>query len=705
MSRHRFSIRRQLVLIAIAVLSLPYVAYDYVREMESFLREGLEVSLAGDASMAAGFLVSKADSFPEASTNSLRSLFIHPMRQVVQVDGYTEDWDSLLQWAEVFSSADGKLTVKVLIAQRDQERYLLFYVNDENLIYQSPDQPFEVQGDQIELLYHDEQGDRQHWWLAPAAPGQIGIYEQGLVWDETIWEPRPFVRKVTNAHGFWQEHDQGYSVELRMPENVLAEDLGFIIHDVDVRVQPKKATKIDVIESFDPEQPQLLNHLVSSSDQLNAHLHALSLSPGRRIWVLDQVGNVLATRGSLRNPDRRQFVNRFYRLILPSVNDRFRDELQGASRLQGQEVLQALSGKAALRWRSSSDEEAAIVSAAQPIRFGENIIGAVIVEETTGNLQMVQRQALANLFTRTLLVFVFVTLLLLIFSASLSRRIRRLSRDANAAIDINGRVVETEVGKPWADELGDLSQQYSLMLKRLSEHHDYLESLAGKLSHELQTPMAVVQSSLENLANAEGDERLVYLTRAREGIARLQRLTVRLSEAAHLDQALRSADYSVIELDQLLDQCVKGYRNAYPSVPFEFNAERHDTIKGSERYSFIGVPDLLVQMLDKLVSNAVEYAQKETPIKIALRVEDDEINSRFLITIDNSGPAFNLPKTGEVTADKKARLSLHQVPHLGIGLYIAQQISEFHGGTLSIDNTEKGVQVSVSLISRETVDL
>ena len=37
------------------------------------------------------------------------------------------------------------------------------------------------------------------------------------------------------------------------------------------------------------------------------------------------------------------------------------------------------------------------------------------------------------------------------------------------------------------------------MLERLRQYNNYLESLAGKLSHELRTPMAIVQSSLENL--------------------------------------------------------------------------------------------------------------------------------------------------------------------------------------------------------------
>ncbi len=112
---------------------------------------------------------------------------------------------------------------------------------------------------------------------------------------------------------------------------------------------------------------------------------------------------------------------------------------------------------------------------------------------------MLQRNALVSLFNKTLLVFFVITLTLLIYATRLSLRLRRLSLDASEAIDEHGRVVGKITGSSASDEIGDLSRSYASMLDRLKEYNSYLESLAGKLSHELRTPMAVVQSSLDNL--------------------------------------------------------------------------------------------------------------------------------------------------------------------------------------------------------------
>ena len=76
--------------------------------------------------------------------------------------------------------------------------------------------------------------------------------------------------------------------------------------------------------------------------------------------------------------------------------------------------------------------------------------------------------------------------------------------------------------------------------------------MAGRLSHELPTPVAVVRSSLDNLqAQTLPAEARVYVDRANEGVGRLARLISRLSEATRVmvrrmryeasDSRLRSA--------------------------------------------------------------------------------------------------------------------------------------------------------------------
>ena len=54
-----------------------------------------------------------------------------------------------------------------------------------------------------------------------------------------------------------------------------------------------------------------------------------------------------------------------------------------------------------------------------------------------------------------------------------------------------------------ADELGELARNTEKLLKAVAEYTNYLQKLAGRLSHELKTPIAITRSSLENLASQD----------------------------------------------------------------------------------------------------------------------------------------------------------------------------------------------------------
>src|SRR5207248_1449980 len=101
---------------------------------------------------------------------------------------------------------------------------------------------------------------------------------------------------------------------------------------------------------------------------------------------------------------------------------------------------------------------------------------------------------------------------------------------AEAAIESQGRLRKPIHGSAAGDEIGDLSRSFSTVLERLAQYNTYLENMAGRLSHELRTPIAVVRSSLENLKLARPEEAGVYLARANDGLRRLDTILTRMSE-------------------------------------------------------------------------------------------------------------------------------------------------------------------------------
>ena len=415
-----------------------------------------------------------------------------------------------------------------------------------------------------------------------------------------------------------------------------------------------------------------------------------------RIWVVSRDYRVLALSGSLKraNPPRPSLTEELLGWLLGPPTEEFDDAIAQDALAAGREVASALQGVVSTRARRTRDDRAVVLSAAHPIWVRDEVHGAVVVEETTNRIASLRSRALEQLLVVTLVLFALVGAVLFWFATRISSRIRRLSDEAEAAIDARGRVTRLTTASGAGDEIGDLSRSFSTVLERLARYNAYLEALAGRLSHELRTPVAVVRSSLENLHAARtAEETRTYLARAEEGLARLATILARMTEASRLEQSLQAATRERFDAVAVVRGCVEGYRMAYGSArgapasrQFELSLPEHPLMAQ-------GAPDLLAQMLDKLVENAVDFAAAGTAIRIALTAEGR-------LRVENDGPSLPEPLTdslfGSMVSHRDARSA---VPHLGLGLYIARLIAEFHGGTLRAENlpASRGVAFEATL--------
>jgi len=430
---------------------------------------------------------------------------------------------------------------------------------------------------------------------------------------------------------------------------------------------------------------------------------------GSRVWVVDRKRRLLALAGSLRAAPAQMSppgaaasawqrleesaLRPLYQLMLKQPTEDFDDSLPENAISSGPEVERALTGIAGARWRSTADNRAVIVSAAHPVFAGDTVVAAVVVEETTNAIQSFTVRALEKLISATLAVFVIIAAIMLLFASRLANRIRRLRDEAESAIDAHGRVRALTTASRAGDEIGDLSRSFSQLLERLAQYHDYLENLGARITHEFRTPVAVVRSSLDNLAMQNlPEEAREYMRRAEEGLGRLNKLITRMGEARRLEQALALGERETYDARTVVTGCVEGYRAAYPQQPFETGIM--DTPARVD-----GSPDLLAQALDKLVANAASFAMPGTPIVVTVHAETGAI----VVEVGNSGPP--LP---ESSGDpQRARLFDSMVslrdgnagnePHLGLGLYVVRLVAAFHRGSTLARNRADGSGVVVGI--------
>ncbi|MBT4160540.1 MAG: hypothetical protein HOC70_14310 [Gammaproteobacteria bacterium] len=211
-------------------------------------------------------------------------------------------------------------------------------------------------------------------------------------------------------------------------------------------------------------------------------------------------------------------------------------------------------------------------------------------------------------------------------------------------------------------------------IEQVRQYNEYLERMASRLSHELQTPISVIRSSIDHLQTQAGQES-VYVERAAEGIQRLATILDKMAEARRLEEALDEDEITRFNLAEVVKGCVEGYRLAFGGQTFELSIEAADV-------PVTGIPELIAQCFDKIVDNAVEFSTGGA-VRVRLTIDED----RAMLRVMNEGPC--LP-TGSIESLFESMVSVResQRTHLGLGLYVAKTIAEYHGGELTLKNRE-----------------
>ena len=678
------NLRKQLLLVSLLTLILPWAGCQVLRDTESALRQGQQQFLSGTAQAIADSF----SQFPDellAGKDDLRfgqnQLYGHPLVTAPLIDGYFDDWTTPEGSAMPLRGTDG--TIKYVVGIRRPHVYLHVDIRDTSVIFDRGQDAIFPSGhsDHVSLVSVDESGERTVFRFRAEAPGEIIAVREtgGEVFDDT------------RIAAYWQDTPGGYRLEARIPQSLLGSRLGLVIINTD------NATTSGIRSAtFDGNLP---GRFVTISPVLQS-VAAGYVQPGWRLIVTDMRGWRLAQAGSISGvpdgieniPPSSGWLRLAYSLLLEPGAASALAEPDASGREQQDYVSEALNGRPATRWFRSPDTGRAVVSVAQPIFSGTVQTGAIILQQGTDAILSLTNQAMMRLITLTLIATVGVALVLLGYASWLSARIRSLSNAADRALD-EKHVLTSLPSALAGDEIGDLSRSFSSVLQQIGSYNDYLQTLASKLSHELRTPLTIVKSSLENLEHeALSKESAVYTARAKEGVERLRKILSAMSEASRTEELIEHAEPENFDLGKVLESTVAAYAGAWPERQFIFDNHAADAI-------VFGSPELIIQMLDKLADNAVDFSSAGDEIRVSLNSDPDSVE----LSISNPGPP--LPDNMR-TQLFHSMVSVRQVGgerHLGLGLYVARLIAEGHNGSIWAENVSDGVMFTVTL-PKQTAD-
>lgn len=642
-------LRWQLALVSLCMLVLPWSGWRLLREMEDQLRRGQEQVQAASAEAIARSLSAQRGLLPPPAPR----WYVQPLPRTPRLDADFSDWAGVETQAFPAAAA---AWLELAVARDDSTSYLRIEVHDPTPQRGDAHWPKAATLDHVRLQLEGRHG-RVDLRLANARSGAL---------IATAVDGSPASLRLD---GEWRDRgEQGYRIELRLPPGWPLTALGVQAFDADALGGQRWAGS-----GADP--PLARWPLWQPGERVGQRLQAL-LPEGTRARLIDSEGWVYADQGELPPAgvdDPLPWWKRQLWYALAFAEQPYSADGDRLGRLDLAEVWQAMSGLAASQWRRDRQAPRLLLSSAVPLFDGAEQRAVLWLQSEQQTLLLADR-ALTGLLGGSLLALLIVLAVLLAFAAQLSRRIRRLRDAVEAALNSDGAGLSLTASRA-GDEIGDLSRSFARLLGEVGASQAYLRSLAGKLSHELNTPLAVVRGALDNVdAEHLGELDRRCLQRAQSGSERLSRIVRAMSEASRMEQAVASAEAEDVELVALLRQLAEGYR---PLL-----AARELQLQLPEPPLWLhGSAELIVQALDKLLDNARSFTPESGWVRIGLQRTTDGV----LLTVANQGPPLPAQirdRLFESLVGDRSGPSSEGV-HLGFGLYVVRLVAERHGGSAS----------------------
>lgn len=362
-------------------------------------------------------------------------------------------------------------------------------------------------------------------------------------------------------------------------------------------------------------------------------------------------------------------------------SDNGRDLGQNYSRWN--DVLRTLHGYYGARAtrETPGDENSLSIYVAAPVRHDGRIIGVLSVGKPTDNINdlvtATRRRVLAGgVFGGLLVIAIGVG-----FSIWLTTPLTRLTAYVRNIRDGRPDKLPARLA---GQEVGDLQLAFDEMRATL-EGKQHVERYTEALAHQLKSPLAGIRGAAELLADDTGampaEQRRRFLANITGESARIQNIIDRLLQLTGLEARPGDRDLGAVDLQAVLRNAARSAETAAAARRIRLILLHHPAATCQ------GEAGLIVQALDNIVQNALEFTPPDGVVTLSLLV--DWRYATF--TVDDTGPGipayarekiyerfFSLPRP-----DSGRKSS-------GLGLSLVREVARRHGGEFTITNRPQG---------------
>jgi signal transduction histidine kinase len=308
--------------------------------------------------------------------------------------------------------------------------------------------------------------------------------------------------------------------------------------------------------------------------------------------------------------------------------------------------------------------------------FGDKPFAVTVL----GSLELLERQRSEFLYALSIGFLVALAVGTIGGWAVSRRALAPLTAMAREATAITERDPEVRLQvPPTRDELGQLGTAFNALLDRLSAALLAQRQFMADASHQMRTPVSVLQTTAQVMLRREGREEREYresLTIVGEQSARLARLVDAMFLLARAEAGGWTLRTEPLYLDELVSECAR----AVAVVA----AERNVTVatRGDADVPFMGDDALLRHMAINLLENAVRYTRTGSQVVASL----DRTADGIVLRVTDEGPG--IPEADrERIFERFVRLDQGS-GGAGLGLAMARRIAEVHDGCLTLESSD-----------------
>ena len=260
-------------------------------------------------------------------------------------------------------------------------------------------------------------------------------------------------------------------------------------------------------------------------------------------------------------------------------------------------------------------------------------------------------------------------------------------KDASQMIADNG--LDFHVSYENKDEMGTLCKEFEMMRSALADNNrkmwrmiDDEKALRNAIAHDIRSPLSILrgyQEMLLEFVSAESiktEDVIDILQTGMYQIDRIEHFTENMRKMSHLEQ--RELQCSEIELSELAKKIEA------EAAMLSKKESKLCKVERVQEQNIVKVDEeLVMEVTDNLLENAVRYAQKS----IALQIKKKD--GFLIISVEDDGIGF-VDTEEKVTEPFYHKNPQDDLKHFGLGMYISRIFCEKHGGNLKIYNARQG---------------